>query len=216
MPAHRSDAEAEIRQAVVQHLRLARPEARIMHEVNIASRQHRVDVMAGDRAEIIMIEIKSERDKLDRLADQMAAMRRSAHIVGAALHRKFMPEGWEERPLPARLDGISHRDLLWWHPKAQDMAEAQHPALNWRVPDPHAAMQVALPQGALAMLHRDELERVCQSAGISLPRNANMKLMEQVLRWGATGRQITLGICEQLRRRTLAAEADYPIREDAS
>jgi len=144
MPAHRSDAEAEIREAVVQHLRRARPEARIMHEVNIASGQ------------------------------------------------------------------------LWWHPKAQDIAEAQHPALNWRGPEPHAALQVALPQGALAMLHRDELERVCHSAGIGLPRHANMGLMEQALRWGATGRQITLGICEQLRRRTLAAEADDPITEDAS
>lgn len=34
MPAYRSEAEGEVRQAVVEYLRIQRPNARIIHEIN--------------------------------------------------------------------------------------------------------------------------------------------------------------------------------------
>ena len=92
MPAYRSDAEGEIRDAVVQKLRMIRPNARIMHEINILNGVNRVDVMAVDVAEIISVEIKSEKDKLARLADQMAAMRRVLQVAVAAADRKISAE----------------------------------------------------------------------------------------------------------------------------
>src|SRR6056297_3623333 len=92
MPAARSEAEAEIRDAVVAKLRRTRPDARIIHEINMAGGTNRADVMAVSPAEIITVEIKSEKDKLDRLPDQIATMRKCSHITVAALHRKFMPE----------------------------------------------------------------------------------------------------------------------------
>lgn len=92
MPAARSEAETEIRDRVVTKLRRARPEARIIHEINIGGGKNRADVMAVSPAEIITVEIKSEKDKLDRLPAQIKTMRQCSHITIAALHRKFMPE----------------------------------------------------------------------------------------------------------------------------
>lgn len=209
MPAHRSEAEAEIREAVVAKLRRLRPGARIINEINVLDGRVRVDVMAVDRAEIITVEIKSERDKLDRLPTQLDAMRRTSHTPIAALHRKFMPD--PEATLAPRLDFMPYDQLVWWYPTAQDMAEAHHPAFTWRDPDPMDHLQKALPPEAMSLLHSHEMKTVCAEVGLSLPPRSNMKSMERFLRWGATGRQITLGICKALRAREWAAEADPPI-----
>lgn len=210
MPAYRSDAEAEIRDAVVAKLRLVRPDARIMHEVNLLNGQNRVDVMAVSRAEIIMVEIKSAKDKIDRLPDQIKAMRETSHIVIAALHRKFLPADHASTLYFARPEGIPYDVPVWWYPKAQDMAEAYHPTYEWRDPDIAQSLNRALPVDALSLLHRDEMKRLCNELGIGTHRTANMQSMEAALLWGATGRQMTLGICAALRRRTLCAEADDP------
>ena len=213
MPAHRSEAEEEIRVPVIRALRKMRPDARIMQEVNMDHGRNRVDVMAVSRAEIIMVEIKSERDKLDRLPVQVDAMRRCSHHTVAALHRKFMPE--PDSVSLVRVEGMPWDILHWWHPSAQDMAEAHHPAFEWREPSLEDSLQVALPNYALSLLWRDELARLCADVGIPVPRRANMRLMERALRWGASGRDITLGICCELRRRSECAEADPPL-EDAA
>ncbi len=93
MPAYRSSAEAEIRDAVVARIRKQRPGARIIHEINVSTYgPNRIDVLAVDRAEIIAVEIKSAKDKLDRLPAQIAAMRGAAHRVVAAIHEKFLVE----------------------------------------------------------------------------------------------------------------------------
>lgn len=214
MPAHRSDAEKEIRDAVVAKLRRCRPNARIIHEINLLDGRVRCDVMAVDRAEIITVEIKSERDKLDRLFDQIDAMKRTSHTAIAALHRKFMPD-IDSTAMP-RLEGMSWDQIVWWHPAAQDMAEAHHRAFTWSEPPVENSLQQALPPDAISLLHAHELRGLCERLGISLPPRANMKVAEAALRWGASGRDITTGICRALRTRTWAAEADDPIIEDAA
>lgn len=211
MPAYRSEAEAEIRGAVVAKLRHYRPGARIMHEVNICNGSNRVDLIAVDAAEIIMVEIKSERDKLDRLADQCDAMLRSAHHVIVALHRKFMPDvdGLSRQ----RVDGVPWSIDHWWYPGAQDMAEAHHPAFCWAEPRLEQSLQRPLPEEALDILWREELASLCRDIGVSVPPRANMGQMRRALRWGCTGRDLTYGICRALRARSLCAEADAPIQD---
>lgn len=211
MPAHRSDAEAEIRDAVVAKLRRCRPNARIIHEINLLDGMVRADVMAVSRAEIITVEIKSERDKLDRLPDQLDAMRRCSHIAIAALHRKFIPEEIVHLRSP-RLDCVPWHVTTWWYPAAQDMAEAHHPAFQWTEPDLSRSLNQPLPPDAMSLLWRDELEELCQTLGLTIPRRANMRAMTQALRWAATGRDLTLGICAALRKRDRCAEAD-PVTE---
>lgn len=223
MPAYRSSDEAEIRDAVTARLRRMRPNARIIHEINAAGQgSNRIDVMAVDRAEIISVEIKSKKDKLDRLNDQVKAMWGASHHVIAALHRKFMPPVDDlSMPWPAGLPEYHDMDggygwrktLIWWHPSAQDMAEANHRAFEWAVPDLRNSLQKPLPPAALGLLWAEELGELCRATGVSVPARANMGQMAAALRWGATGAQITKGICAALRARQ-CIEADPPIRAD--
>ncbi|WP_300009629.1 hypothetical protein [uncultured Roseobacter sp.] len=212
MPEHRSDAEKEIRDAVVARLRMARPNARIIHEINLLDGLVRCDVMAVDRSEIVTVEIKSERDKLDRLETQLDAMRRTSHTAIAALHRKFIPQDQiEARATMPRIDFMKYDQIVWWYPGAQDFAEAHHPAFCWKEPPIENGIQNPLPPEAMSLLHAGEMAAMCANLGISTPRKANMKQMERALRWSASGRDICLQICGALRARTRAAEADDPI-----
>ena len=209
MPAHRSEAETEIRDAVVAKLRRLRPNARIINEINILDGRVRADVMAVDRSEIITVEIKSEKDKLDRLPDQLDAMHRTSHTAIAALHRKFMPE--IESTICPRLDFMKYDQIVWWYPSAQDMAEAHHSAFSWSEPPVENGLQNPLPPEAMSLLHANEMKTMCQNLAIATPPRANMKQMERALRWGASGRDICIEICGALRSREWAAEADDPI-----
>lgn len=191
MPAYRSSAEAEIREAVVARLRQVRPNARIMHEVNASSFGNRIDVLAVDRAEIIAVEIKSERDKLDRLKDQVRAMAGCAHHVIGAVHEKF---GLREV-----------RDAMGWGHQAWFW-----PADTAYWSDPRPAVSRPLPAGALDMLWRAELLEMCGHYSVCVPKRPTMGHMIPALRWGLTGRDLTLGICAALRSRE-CIEADPAI-----
>lgn len=93
MPAYRSPAEGEVRDAVVARLRACRPNARIIHEINCSNNgPNRIDLIAVDRAEIIAVEVKSAKDNLDRLDAQVESMRKMAHHAIAAVHEKFLVE----------------------------------------------------------------------------------------------------------------------------
>jgi hypothetical protein len=209
MPAYRSEAEAEVREAVVTRLRAIRPTARIMHEINVSSFGNRVDVLAVDRAEIIAVEIKSAKDKLDRLPDQVKAMTGIAHHTFAALHEKFFIETptnpWRseyERDgqhyyLAPPDNRIMRGYEVWRYP--------EHPKDRWRNPDP--AIQRTLPANALDMLWRDELLEMCGKFSVSVPKRPFMGVMKNALRWQLSGRDLTLGICAALRSRA-CIEAD--------
>lgn len=197
MPAYRSEAEGEVRQAVVARLRQIRPDARIMHEVNASSFGNRIDVLAVDRAEIIAVEVKSERDKLDRLADQVAAMKGCAHHVIAAVHEKF--------GLSAVREATNWRAEHWFYP-----AQIAY----WT--DPRPAISVPLPAGALGMLWREELLKMCGRYGVCVPKRPTMGQMIPALRWQLTGRDLTLGICAALRaRKCIEADAEIEWGEAA-
>ncbi|WP_375553344.1 hypothetical protein [Roseovarius mucosus] len=211
MPAARSEAEAEIRDAVVAKLRRTRPVARIIHEINMGGGINRADVMAVSPAEIITVEIKSEKDKLDRLPAQIATMRKCSHITIAALHRKFIPD--IDSVHAPRLDFIPFGTLTWWYPSAQDMAEAHHPAFQWKDPDVRDSMMKPLPHAALDLLWRAELLDLCAELSVSADRKADMVRLKTALRWQATGGALTKGICRALRRRDPCAEADPPIED---
>lgn len=220
MPAYRSSAEAEIRNTVVAHLRQHRPNSRIMHEVNASSFGNRIDVLAVDRAEIIAVEIKSEKDKLDRLPDQMKAMRSVAHHVRAALHEKFLsPERCNARAAHFERDGEYYLGVppqivgwggAWIYPlRRRALTPNWHDDLaTWHLPDP--AMQQPLPSGGLGMLWAAELREMCGIFGVSAGSKATMEQRSSALRWQLSGRDLTLGICAALRARN-CIEADPPI-----
>lgn len=212
MPAYRSADEAEVRDAVVARLRSLRPEARIIHEINASDFGNRIDVLAVDRAEIIACEVKSKKDKLDRLPKQIEAMRGAAHHVIAALHEKFLvpyryaancrvPNAVEP---PPEARGAS----VWAYPEAGK--GRMYGCSEWA--EPRLAVTQPLPWSALHMLWRDELYELCGELKLAVPRRATMGLMVNALRWNSTGRELTLGICTALRRRN-CIEADPAIEQ---
>lgn len=215
MPAYRSSAEAEVRDAVVARLRQFRPEARIMHEVNAASFGNRIDVLAVDRAEIIVVEVKSEKDKLDRLPSQIEAMQGVAHHVVLALHEKFFkvdPGDGIVRHRYRRLPDPMHKAAqkagaaIWAFPRDAEGL----PSWETCWADPRRAVTTCLPPAALGMLWAEELRQLCASLGIKAGSRATMPFCINALRWSCTGEQITKGICAALRARR-CIEADPAI-----
>lgn len=227
MPAYRSSAEGEIRDAVVARIRAARPAARIIHEVNCAGQgTNRFDLIAVDRTEIIAVEVKSQKDKLDRLPAQINAMRRSAHHVVVALHDKFLVEKktnqWAahyerdgEFYLRALPDAVPYHVSAWVYPETRRaMATAGHDRLDrWDLPPQHS--DTSLPADALDMLWREELYELCGALRVSVGRRATMIEMSRLLRWLSNGRELTVGICAALRARR-CIEADPEIEEKAA
>lgn len=230
MPAYRSTAEAEVRDAVVARLRHIRPDARIIHEINVSTYgPTRLDLIAVGADEIIAVEVKSAKDKLDRLPRQIESMKGCAHHVIAALHEKFLVEQetnqWSAhserdgvfyiKTLPAGIR--DHGVDFWIYPEVRRamMSEADrghdHMA-TWT--GPQRRFEAPLPSGALDMLWRDELAWLCGSVGIATNRRSNMSEMVASLRWHCNGREITRGICAALRRRQ-CVEADPSIEAAA-
>ncbi|OBQ89989.1 hypothetical protein [Mesorhizobium sp. AA23] len=224
MPAYRSSAEAEIREAAVARIRQRRPNARIIHEINVSSNgPNRIDVVAVDRAEIIACEVKSAKDKLDRLPAQVASMFGAAHHVIAAIHEKFLVEQetnqWaahEERDgkffMRKVPEGVSHKCEIWVYPeRRRALPTANHDHLEkWALP--HPVFERPLPASALDLLWRDELQQLCSSLRVSATRQSVMTDMVAALRWHCTGKELTRGICRLLRARQ-CKEADPEIIE---
>lgn len=222
MPAYRSPAEAEVRDAVVARLRMIRPRARIIHEINCACwGENRIDLIAVDLAEIIAVEIKSEKDKLDRLAQQVSSMQAVAHHVIAAIHEKHLVEvqssqfaahserdgKFWRRDMP---DGQPSHGLTYWiYPETRRALTGGIDYLwPWKEPDP--AVQHPLPPAAINMLWADELRGVCHSLGVSANSRSTRPQMMRALEWMRSGGDITKAVCAALRARK-CVEADPAI-----
>ena len=213
MPAFRSADEAAIREAAIARLRMLRPGARIIHEINVCGTgSNRIDVLAVDRAEIIAIEIKSKRDKIDRLKDQLTAMRGCAHHAIAVLHEKFLIEQETNKwRAEYQRDGVNYLralpdvatwDSTWVYPEGPNFYD------RWR--EPKLTVQQPLPSGALDMLWRDELLEMCGRYSVSSGKRPTMAMMKAALRWQLSGRDLVYGICAALRARP-CIEADPAI-----
>lgn len=214
MPAYRSPAEAEIREPVVARLRALLPGARIIHEIqNACQGPNRIDVLAVTQDRIAAVEIKSSRDTLDRLPDQIEAMRGCAHHVIAALHAKFFEVsdyngGW------ATPDWSVTRGAVAWGFGFDAALSADCCAVAHRLDERWTKKRLSCPPtGAINMLWRDELRSIVSRRSL---HRATSKLtipeLIDVLRWHLTGAEITAEVCAALRARK-CVEADPEIEE---
>lgn len=204
MPAYRSEAEAEIRTEVVKRLRALIPDCRIIHEINVESFGNRIDVLAVGKDRLAAVEIKSKKDKLDRLETQAAAMKTVSNLVFIALHEKFLnvDRGDYFPPLGKFRNGTT----FWIYP-IQDRPGYVECGAEWRGGPWRGNTKNNLPNDAIFMLWRQELHDACKAIGVKGVSKMTMTQAADELRWRLTGEQITRLICAKLTARK-CVEAD--------
>lgn len=209
MPAYRSQAEADIRREVVAQLRMMLPGCRIIHEINVESFGNRIDVLAVGDTRLIAVEIKSEKDKLDRLKDQVAAMRLVTHEVFVAIHERFLAPLGNEGQYGVTPPHDAHPAVTWVYPRSPRNGHVEC-GEHWALRDRWKKPMRGLPPGAIGMLWLKELQGVCRDLGERSVSKLTMAECVDRIRWAMTGDQITKMICATLCARQ-CVEADEPI-----
>jgi hypothetical protein len=222
-----SSAEREIRDAVVARLRKIFPDGRIVHELNTRGQgSSRIDVASITENKIIAVEIKSEKDKLDRLGHQIDDFSRCSDWLIVAAHRKHFVdhrEAYWRDAVPTRLrlnhekgERLSQYSVpadVWCFPDAEDgrVAGRLKGACVWPLDRAFYDLRVGpAPGDLLSLLWADELRSECACHGIG--GGARRTILDMVVDMCAkmTGREIRHAVCRQLRARPFA-EADDPV-----
>lgn len=220
----RSLDEQEIRNAVVARLRELLPDARIVHELNVAGQgSNRIDVAAITKQHIVGVEIKSRKDVLKRLDEQWKAFNDVCHFVVVAAHEKhfadFRESYWrEDMPAKRHLNhplffGKWNHDYRVWPYLMPPLGAEGRTRLDGRhwFFDRHNQLQ-RIPQATrmLDMLWAAELQAECRSHRVACSSRSTRPDMIRDLAWHLTGKEVTHAVCRQLRQRSFA-EADAPI-----
>ena len=221
-----SSDEREIRDAVVARLRELVTGARIVHELNVCGTgSNRIDVAAIAPELIVAVEIKSRKDKLDRLDEQWPAFNACCHHVVVAAHEKHFIAHPE---INARIRDELPRQLTLNHPLFVTRSFWDHKV--WRYPRPEKGefgreswaflthwhsvrgRRADQPRAAamLEMLWAEELRDECSRHRIDGGARRTRPDMIADMVWMMTGREICQAVCRQLRARHFA-EADSPI-----
>lgn len=219
-----SEAEERIRAKVERELRAQFPSARIIHELVLSSGVSRLDLAAVTRDQIVVAEIKSERDTLSRLKDQIAMAHEVAcatWVVVAEPHRaalnhmndsdSFGPEQPRKPPLtgmwrehwtnPDYLPGLSRCRLMVETDEGFDVT----PSSSWhrRVTDPRAVFDV---------LWAGERREAVAMQGAPVSSKDSCGVTHAWAVENMSGVQIRRAVCRALRLRKFA-RADAPLAE---
>lgn len=203
-----SQSERDIRQAVVSRARELWPSARIIHELNVDHGECRADVAAVTDAELILFEIKSARDTLARLPNQLRTFGPVAHHVIVAAHERWCSAKKYPNCDVEKIIGHARVGQLWRYPEPPSKWGLRH----WSAP--HSTTR-PWPHRMLRLLWTEELQRLAAESGVSRShRIAGYKLADQ-LSLLLTGAEVERAVCAALRARQFA-EADDPIESEAA
>jgi hypothetical protein len=208
-----SFVEREIRNTVIDKVRQLRPNSRIIHELNTAGTgSPRADLAVVGLSEILLFEIKSEKDVLKRLDHQWKAFSQCSHQTFLVLDKKFFVEKIYANGAGSRYDpsdaltailGSHVKDFVWPYPEPLRNSN-RYMDQTWKI---KGLYNTPNTRAMLNLLWKAELVSLCVNLGLPYRSNDNMmKLVERII-LGATGRQITEGVCAALRTRPFA-EAD--------
>lgn len=223
-----SVAEERIRAKVEAALRREFPDARIVHELNMSQGGIRLDLAAVRPDGITLVEIKSERDVLKRLRDQITAARRvtgdvrvyaaekhRAGLVNAHRHHLADADGktiydWVEgkggrrsghtRPNPAYIADLFKCRVLIEKEEGFVWCEEMHPSWWHRWMFEYSAD----PRQLVELLWAEELRTLLAGAGLSASSRAARDETKRIAVEHMTGQQIRRGVCAALRARTFA------------
>lgn len=189
----RSEAEQELRDAVVARLRQLLPAARIVHELNTdGTGSRRMDLAAVGDCYVVGVELKSKWDTLARLEGQVTQFRKVCHRLIVALDEKHREARYtdEFKALPTF--------TVWNHPS---------PPMAWRLDTVYLDPMAPQPRARdlLGLLWHDELQFEMRKAGIAAA--GNRETIIRAAAWHLSGKDIVELVCRRLREREFA-EAD--------
>ena len=153
------------------------------------------------------VEVKSKKDKIDRLPAQLSSMCSCAHHAIAALHSKFFevkdtPNAgtWISAPKEARLGVVWGFDL----PDANGVDQYRWHQLSSR----WDKRLMSPPSGAIHLLWREELREIVSRRKLhGATSRLTMPELVDLIGWNLTGAEATREICAALRGRE-CVEAD--------
>lgn len=207
-----SEAERVIRYAVADYARTHLPGARIVHE--LVTGGCRADVAAVQRDRLTLFEIKSERDKLDRLKRQMREFRTVSHEAVLVAHIKWFDQAPYDNGAPriSAPDELDHhgKHRLWCFPET-DLSQFPTNGFiySWKFNKPDLCQPRALT--FLHLMWRAEMLAEARRHRVDVTSRMNMWTIAQQMAWHMTGKEIAEAVCRQLRGREFP-EADPPIR----
>lgn len=186
-----SEAEERLRAKAEAALREVWPSARIVHELVLRQGGCRIDLAAVTPERIIVVEVKSERDVLDRLKRQREQAVAVADGFSAILAEKHWRKAWEDRHISILEAGKEDEFRL-------HLQRAQRGALAATCNAP----------ARLEMLWADELRRVA-GTGPKATRGYSILHASDHL----TGAEVRRRVCAALRSRPFP-RADPPVPSD--
>lgn len=189
-----SVAEERIRAKAEAGLREVWPDARIIHELMLQQGGCRIDLAAITTDRIIAVEIKSERDVLDRLARQAEQAREVADLFCVVLAEKHWRQAWEGR----------HVSIL-------EAAKEDEVAAHLRRGQRRALEATCNAPARLAMLWAEEL-RLVAGTGSRAARMFSIRQASDHL----AGAEVRRRVCATLRARAFPradAAIPYPFAE---
>lgn len=217
-----SSVEREIRNTLIDKLRALRPDSRIIHELNTAGTgSSRADVAAIGKEEILLFEIKSEKDVLKRLASQRAAFEPRSHKTFYVLDKKFFVEepfiSLDSKSIvmcPELTEIMGYggivRDHIWRYPEPH--AKDYFRDHTWKINPKKSLFMTPAARPILNMLWHSELREVCIETSTPFKSRDTMSDLTERLVLGLTGRQVVQQVCKALRKREFA-EADDVVLE---
>jgi len=214
MSHNASPEERGMRDAVAAHLRKLLPGARIVHELVVGG--CRADLAAVETERVTIFEIKSAKDTLKRLDNQLTQFSRAAHVTILVADIKwFDREPYKQSGQP-RLAGREEwrvADGVWCYPEP---THEEYPLTGsfytWRLPRPSLSQPHA--HRLLNLLWRDECAVEAHKHRVSIgPRTRQSDIIE-AMAYHMTGQEIAKAVCRQLRQRRFP-EADAPVMEAA-
>lgn len=198
-----------MRAAVTAWAKEWRPGVRVLHELVLGDR--RIDLVFVDERDVFGVEIKSSRDRLDRLEAQMLEYARYLPEVWIA----FAPK-WQE-PIE-EMYGLRANKLIVANGVAKPAVRYQRKIGDGgRRPQRDELSIMRL----LELLWRNEAARIAERTGI-IPGCFNSSQMtapkiKKMLARLLTGNEILEQVCRELRSRHLVGmRSDPPVREAAA
>ncbi|WEK50365.1 MAG: hypothetical protein P0Y66_22430 [Candidatus Kaistia colombiensis] len=202
-----SSSEQEIRDALVDFLHRELPKARVIHE--LATGGCRADVAAVEPERLMLFEIKSAKDTLDRLSAQMKEFQAVGHHAFVVPHEKWFDRTpYDNGAARFVWPRDEYRYDVWAYPEDAGSSSVTPYMYRWRLPKPTLSQPHS--RNLLFLLWKDELLAECAEHQIKVNSRTRNPDLVDLLAYRLTGQQIARAVCRQLRGRPIL-EADPPI-----